>query len=159
MSQEQEIVDKLYARFPSMKDKAVITRPRRIFADAPVAEFPDIFQYAVKELDFSMLCTITGLDLGTALAAEYHLARTDGIMLNITVSLDRQNPVLQTVTANFPAADAYEREMVDLLGIQVAGLGQGHRYPLPEGWPEGVYPLRKDCDLSKLPPPKKEQKP
>lgn len=157
MSKEQEIVDKLSGRFASLKGKAVITRPRRIFADAPVAEFPDIFQYAVKELDFSILCTITGLDLGETLAAKYHLASTDGIMLTFTVSLDKQHPVLQTVTANFPAADAYEREMVDLLGIEVRGLGEGHRYPLPDGWPEGVYPLRKDCDLSKLPPPRKEQ--
>jgi membrane-bound hydrogenase subunit beta len=33
---------------------------------------------------------------------------------------------------------------MDLLGIQVEGIPPGRHYPLPEGWPEGQYPLRKD---------------
>jgi Ni,Fe-hydrogenase III component G len=33
---------------------------------------------------------------------------------------------------------------VDLLGIKVNGLASGHRYPLPDNWPKGEYPLRKD---------------
>ena len=33
---------------------------------------------------------------------------------------------------------------MDLLGIKVNGLAEGQRYPLPEDWPKGDYPLRKD---------------
>ena len=44
----------------------------------------------------------------------------------------------------FPAAEIYERELIDLLGAKVAGLPEGKRYPLPDDWPAGEYPLRKD---------------
>ena len=33
---------------------------------------------------------------------------------------------------------------MDLLGFQVQGLTEGSRYPLPDVWPAGQYPLRKD---------------
>ena len=65
-------------------------------------------------------------------------------MLNLSVSLNRENPEVKSVTAYCPSADIYERELMDLLGIKVIGLASGHRYPLPDNWPEGEYPLRKD---------------
>ncbi|MDD5679724.1 MAG: NADH-quinone oxidoreductase subunit C, partial [Candidatus Omnitrophica bacterium] len=58
--------------------------------------------------------------------------------------IPRENPAVKTVTEYFHAADAYERELTDLLGIKVEGLPPGHRYPLPDNWPAGQYPLRKD---------------
>jgi len=30
------------------------------------------------------------------------------------------------------------------LGVRIQGVADGNRYPLPDGWPEGQYPLRKD---------------
>jgi Ni,Fe-hydrogenase III component G len=36
---------------------------------------------------------------------------------------------------------------MDLLGAQVEGLPAGRRYPLPEDWPQGEYPLRKDWKM------------
>jgi len=52
--------------------------------------------------------------------------------------------VIKTITDIFPPADIYERELEDLLGAKVDGLGDGKRYPLPDDWPKGEYPLRKD---------------
>ncbi len=101
-------------------------------------------------MEFSILCTITGLDLGDKLGVIYHLARVDGTVLNLSTSVSKEEPVIQSVTPYFPAADAYEREMVDLLGMQVQGLPPGYRYPLPDGWPEGQYPLRKDWNAGML---------
>ena len=37
-----------------------------------------------------------------------------------------------------------------MLGIKVEGLVPGRRYPLPDDWPKGQYPLRKDWDQSVL---------
>ena len=44
----------------------------------------------------------------------------------------------------FPGAELYERELVDMFGISVEGLPAGNRYPLPDDWPQGQHPLRKD---------------
>ena len=144
MSQETTIQDGLVARFPFLKDHIRVARVRRIFADAPAENFGQVFEFAIKDMGFSILCAITGLDLGASFGAIYHLARTDGVILSLSTSVPREKPVLRTVTGHFPAAEAYERELIDLLGIQVQGLGEGNRYPLPDDWPAGQYPLRKD---------------
>ena len=96
---------------------------------------------------------ITGLDLGERLGLIYHLARESGVTLNLETSVPKENPVVRSVIEAFPAAECYERELVDLLGFQVEGLPVGSRYPLPDSWPVGQYPLRKDWDEHSLDTP------
>lgn len=150
MEETMAVKADLAARFPSLLDKVRIQRPRRIYVDVPCETLSQILATAVKDMRFSILCTITGLDLGAQFGVIYHLSRESGVTLNISASLPKDKPVLSTITAMFPAAELYEREMVDLLGIQVQGLPEGPRYPLPDDWPDGQYPLRKDWDPSSL---------
>lgn len=49
------------------------------------------------------------------------------------------------VTPRVPAAVWYEREVRDMLGLQPVGLPDERRLVLPDDWPEGLYPLRKDA--------------
>ena len=144
MANETAIQEQLQQQFPYMKDKIRIARERRLFADVPVANLAEVFDHLVRRMDFSILCTITGLDLGASLGVIYHLARPSGEVFNLSTSVDKAAPTLQTVISYFPAAEAYERELVDLLGMQVQGLPPGTRYPLNDDWPVGQYPLRKD---------------
>jgi Ni,Fe-hydrogenase III component G len=141
---EENVLQELILKFPSLDGKVRVARERRIFAEVPLAEFPAIFAHAVHDLQFCILCTITGLDEGEAIAAIYHLARENGIILNIKTAVPKSNPVFKTVSTEFPAATLYERELEDLLGAKVEGLPAGRRYPLPDDWPVGQYPLRKD---------------
>ncbi|MGA1979994.1 MAG: NADH-quinone oxidoreductase subunit C [Sedimentisphaerales bacterium] len=150
MSEEGNIKLQLIQKFGYLSDKITVKRPRRIFAEIPLASFPETFDYAVKQLNFSILTTITGLDEGATLGFIYHLARESGIVLNLHTSAPKDKPVIKTVTEYFPSADAYERELVDLLGAQVEGLPQGNRYPLPDGWPANQFPLRKDWNVEML---------
>jgi Ni,Fe-hydrogenase III component G len=82
------------------------------------------------------------------IAFAYHIARPDGTILTIRKSAPKNDPVINTITGTFFGADIYERELVDLLGVKVKGLKEGKRYPLPDDWPEGEYPLRKDWKKS-----------
>ena len=152
MSEEQAIQADLTARFPFLQDHVRVQRDRRVFADVSADRLAEVFDHAVKAMRFSMLCAITGLDLGEDLGLIYHLARESGIVLNLCTRVPKTNPVVQTVTPYFPAAEAYEREVVDLLGFQVQGLPPGARYPLPNNWPAGQYPLRKDWKPESLNP-------
>jgi membrane-bound hydrogenase subunit beta len=143
MVEEEKIQQELLKKFPFLENRIRVQRQRRIFADVSLDKFFEVFDYVVKSSGFSMLSAITGLDEGENLSFIYHLATEGGIMLNLKTSVVKGKPVLKTVTDYFPAAEIYEREVVDLLGAEVYGLNKGKRYPLPDNWPQGQYPLRK----------------
>jgi len=157
MSEEENIKQQLADRFNFLADKITIKRARRLFLEVSMDKFSEVFDHAIKALNFSMLSAITGLDEGDKYGLIYHLAQESGIMLNIKTSIPKDNPILQAVTGYFPSAEMYEREMADLLGIKVKGLPDGNRYPLPDDWPADQYPLRKGWKSDVL--DKKEVKP
>ena len=137
---KQEIINKLGIT----EDKIVIVRQRRLSCEIEYSRFADAFKILIVDLKFISLCALTGLDEADKLSVIYHLAREDGTVLSLKTSVDKNNPVLMTVTATFPSAEVYERELVDLLGFKVEGLPQGNRYPLTDDWPLDEHPLRKD---------------
>ncbi len=144
MADEENIRSELAAKFPFMADKITVKRERRVFAEAPADRFMEVFEHAATAMGFSHLCTMTGLDEGENLAFIYHLARADGTLLNLKRTAPKTMPVIKTITHVFPGGIMYEREVVDLLGARVEGLPPGKRYPLPDNWPVGQHPLRKD---------------
>lgn len=144
MNIEEEIQQELIKNFSYLENKIRIPRARRIFFGVSVDKLEEVIEFLISKIHFNILCTMTGLDEGTSLAVIYHFARKDGIIINLKISVPKDNPKIKTITNYFPAAEYYEREVVDLLGIEVEGLPEGSRYPLPDGWPEGQYPLRKD---------------
>ena len=145
MANEQAIQQELQGKFPYFDGKITIFSDRRIWAEVSSENFLEAFDYIVKKMDFAMLCIITGLDSGENLEFIYHLSRYDGTMLNLKTFVPKTNPVHKSIMVDyFPGAELYERELVDCFGAKIEGLPPGNRYPLPDGWPEGQYPLRKD---------------
>lgn len=143
MAFEEEIRAEL-ARTFDLGDAIRVARERRLFVEVPSSKFRSIFEYAVRNMSFKFLCTITGQDEGENLTFMYHLSRVDGTMLNIKTSAPKTKPEIRSVTDIFPGAVFYERELVDLLGAIVEALPHGHRYPLTDNWPKDQHPLRKD---------------
>jgi len=73
----------------------------------------------------------------------YHLlsiSRKDRVRLKVRISGD--DPVIESITAIWPSANFFEREIFDLFGIRFLGHPYLRRIMLPEDW-EG-HPLRKD---------------
>ncbi len=145
MANEEAIKQELESKFDFLKDKIRIPRERRLFTEpVDVDDFMKAIEYAAVNMDFCILTTITGLDEEGSIVAIYHLAKKDGTMLNLKSKTPRDNPVMKTVSHLFNGVVFYERELVDMLGVKMEGLPEGNRYPLPDDWPEGQYPLRKD---------------
>ena len=150
MANEEAIRAELQQRFGLTDGDVRIARERRVFATIPATRFREALEHACRTMDFTILCTITGQDEGENLTFLYHVARLDGTILSLKLAAPKSNPVIQTVTDLYPGGVSYERELVDLLGAKVEGLPPGKRYPLPDGWPEGQYPLRKDWSPDEL---------
>jgi len=145
MANEDALKQKTSGKFEFLADKIRVQRERRIFAETPYERFFEVLEYLIKECHFENLCTITGLDEGENLSFIYHLAAADGTLFNLKTSVPKSNPQMKSVSSYFPSSVLYEREAVDLLGVRIEGLPEGEfRYPLPDDWPEGQHPLRKD---------------
>ena len=76
----------------------------------------------------------------------------DHLFASIAAGLPADDPSVESICGEVPAAGWAEREMRDLVGI----VPRGHRYlkrlVLPDGWPDGVHPLRKDVPWNFVPP-------
>lgn len=144
MTEEEKIKQELEERFTYLRDSVLIKRKGRIFVTVTLDKIEEVFVHAVKQMRFESLSAITGMDTGEEFSVIYHLNREGRVLLNLKVALSKEHPEVNTVTAYFPGADIYEREILDLLGIKVNGLSEGNRYPLPDNWPKNEHPLRKD---------------
>lgn len=65
---------------------------------------------------------------------------------NITLrtSLPYSNPLAPSVCGLIPYATLYERELIEMFGVILEGTPETARFVLPDDWPVGVYPLRKE---------------
>jgi membrane-bound hydrogenase subunit beta len=144
MNNEEKLKSDLIQKFPYLDGKIEIIRQRRITVMVDSSNLLEILEYSKTNLGFELLCTITGLDVAENLEIIYHIANKQGIVVNVKIFAPKTDPVLKTVTGIYNGAIFYERELEDLLGAKVDGLPEGRHYPLPENWPKGQYPLRKD---------------
>jgi NADH-quinone oxidoreductase subunit C/D len=60
------------------------------------------------------------------------------------VVLQQGDARLPTLTDVYAGAALYEREVNELMGIEFDGHPSMNRLILPEQWPQGKHPLRKD---------------
>jgi NADH:ubiquinone oxidoreductase subunit C len=128
---------------------------------APEAEFPEGKQFlevivpaeklfalaeklkSDKRTAFNYLVNHTAVDFTTHFTMVYHLESTDFRHLVVLKSLiaDRENPAIDSLTALYPAAEYFEREVFDLFGIRFNNHPNLKRFFMEDDY---GYPLRKD---------------
>ena len=72
--------------------------------------------------------------------------------VTLLVSVDPARPEVPSLTAAIPAANWHEREMRDLFGIVPVGHPDPRPLVVHDGWPPGIFPLRKSFDGSRRVP-------
>ncbi|OYT57539.1 NADH-quinone oxidoreductase subunit F [Euryarchaeota archaeon ex4484_162] len=111
-----------------------------------------IFKKAVKHLcslQFPHLAVVSGNDLGKNIELIYHFSlyygeRLGEISLNLSVEIPKSNPTIETICDIIPGALTTEREKQEMLGVKISGIPDSRRLFLPDDFPEGIYPWRKD---------------
>ena len=104
------------------------------------------YLHETEGLYFDSLSCITGLDNGPEANTMEVIYNLYSIPYNhhlmVKVTLERANPVVDSLCALWKTADWHEREIYDLLGIHFTNHPDLRRILLPADW-EG-HPLRKD---------------
>jgi Ni,Fe-hydrogenase III component G len=122
-----------------------ITNPdrRRIFLKVAPADLVPAVTLLRDSYDCAYLATISGVDKGEAFEFLYHFA-SPVANINVRIEVPRAEPRFASICAVIPGAVLYERELQEMFGVTVEGIPDGRRLNLPDDWPDGQYPLRKD---------------
>jgi NADH:ubiquinone oxidoreductase subunit C len=122
-----------------------ITNPavRRIFLRVAPQDLVEAVRVLRDEFGFAYLATISGVDIGENYEILYHFANKY-TQLNVRTQIPKAEPHISSICAVIPGAILYERELQDMFGIVVDNIPDPRPLVLPDDWPAGNYPLRKD---------------
>jgi len=140
---DAEIIEKLKADLGGKI--AEISNPgrRRLFLKVAPADLVSVTETLRDKYGLVFLSTISGLDTGEAFELIYHFS-TPETDFNLRTEIPRADPHIASISPLIPGAILYERELQDMFGIVVDDIPDPRRVILPDDWPEGQFPLRKD---------------
>jgi membrane-bound hydrogenase subunit beta len=103
----------------------------------------------LMDIRFPHFAVIAGNDLGDEIELLYILSVFYGTkfgeyMITFGIRLPKADLTVPTITDLIPGALISEREKQEFFGITVTGIPDGRRLFLPDDFPQGVYPWRKD---------------
>ena len=92
---------------------------------------------------------ISEVDLGDSVDLLYHFSLFTGeflkaLALVIRITLPKTDLTIPTITDIIPGAIFSEREAQEMMGVKVLGIPDDRRLFIPEDFPKGVYPWRRD---------------
>ena len=101
---------------------------------------------ALKARGVQHVSTISGIDRGEVITLVYHLD-CEPAVLSLKLDLPKDSPRVRSIADIFPGAALYERDVMEMLGVRVEGHPDPRRLFLPEDWPTGKHPLRREAEL------------
>jgi len=129
------------------------TTETTIFAEIPRKNIKELAKWLYNSGAFLKTCVGVDERIIDNRLALYYIFGLDEKGLDVVVkisSLERE--VLPSIIDIIPGAEWCELEARDLVGLHILGHENKPRFILPQDWPEGVYPLRKDIPHDYRPP-------
>jgi NADH-quinone oxidoreductase subunit C len=118
--------------------------PRRIIITVNPYSITNVAEYLYRKEGFRFIIA-SALHTKKGFEIHYHFSKDDiGLILNIHVILDKNNPQIESLSNMFNASNWIEREMHELFGINFLNHPNQEKLISEGNWAEGVYPLRKE---------------
>ena len=138
-------IDSVKEKFKDKIVKFHEKSPRRYYIDIRKEDLLDFVDYIFNELH-ARYVILSGVDNPpNHIEVLYHFSFDDiGKVVTLRVTLDRENPKVESISRIVTGAQWIEREIQDILGVKFLNHPDPRRFILPDDWPEGKYPLRKD---------------
>jgi Ni,Fe-hydrogenase III component G len=139
-----QVLDDLGTRFARDIIDVLDKSPRRVYIEIRPDAVVCMGLYLFRELG-ARFNIASGTDTPDCLEILYHFTIEDiNLMVNLRVRLPKDAPRLYSLGKHIEAVNWIEREMHELLGIEFVDHPDPRRLLLPDNWPQGVYPLRRD---------------
>jgi len=151
---EETLANEVREAFKEKVLETKIPRLRRLFVSISPDAYKDLARFLVEKAGVGHLSTIVGEDTGKTIDVMPQFFGR-GVEVTLRVSLSREKPTIDTIGDIRAAGYVYEREIHDLLGVEFTGHPNLEKLVLPDEWPEGVYPLRKEFKTKSLEPIRK----
>lgn len=126
----------------------------RLLLHIQPAQMRLLCQFIFRDLDARYVVSI-GVDdrpfSGDFLVLHNFAFDRERLLVSVIVNVSASAPRVESISDIIPAANWGEREIMDMLGVEVTGHPYPKRLVLPDGWPDGLHPLRKDMDWNHVP--------
>ena len=150
VSKAEKVANAIAGRFPNAQVEVKTNKwnRERVWVRVEKSEYRELMKF-IKELDGNAHYSI-GIeqDLGEELGFLNHLViyydDAPAVSLIVDVRTSKDEPTLPDVSDIFPIALQFEREGMEMVGIEFEGAPDRRRLFLPDDFPEGIYPLRLD---------------
>lgn len=116
--------------------------PNRLDVTLETAELLPAIQ-SLHCTHWGYLAAITGLDTGNQFEVLYHFC-AGPVVVTLRVKVAKETAVLPSICPIIPSASFFERELLEMFGLTITNTPNTNHLFLPDEWPEGIYPLRKE---------------
>lgn len=150
----REKLNRLKDKFGPDILRAGLPSDSRLFVFVERTALKAICRYIFRDLDARYIISIGADDRpfsGMFLIGHDFAFDKDHVLCSVLTLLLTDNPKVDSISDVVPAANWAEREIRDLVGIEPVGHPYLKRLVLPDGWPDGVHPLRKDVAWNHVP--------
>jgi len=170
----QELIHRIRGGFGEKILDAREARPAQVYVTVAPENVPQLARSFVHELGARFIVTVgadtrrmnapmigsEGLGVVRSFVASHIFSLdADQTFLTLRAILDPENPRIPSITGIVPGAKWAEAEIHDLLGVDIDDHPDPRRLVLPDDWPEGIYPLRKDVPYNLRPEPDTSARP
>lgn len=140
--------DLIIGRFKENFDPEIIEVNKKSEKRVTISIRPDailrVAEYLYKNAGFRFIIS-SALHTKKGFEIFYHFSMdVSGLVLNIHVLLERENPQVESLSNMFSASNWIEREMHELFGINFINHPNQEKLISDGNWAEGIYPYRKE---------------
>ena len=147
---EDGIIKALKENFPAdIKDGTVVRRSRLNVTVAP-EKIKDVAMFLRDKLGYDHPTGVSAVDYNRESRFEivYHLSSIQNkdqqdIIVNLKESVPRNNPKAFSLVSVWPGVENYERESLEMFGLQFEGHPHPEKLFLNDNW-DGPPPMRKE---------------
>ena len=118
--------------------------PKRVYIEIKPQSLVAVATYVFKNLG-ARFNIASGLDTYKNIEILYHFTFDEtNLLISFRVKLPKNKLTIDSLAPIFEGANWIEREICEMLGVNFKGHPELKRLLLPDEWPQGVYPLRRD---------------